>query len=293
MADWAALIRLPRPYSAASVREFFYPSAPLEALRDLNVEGQSYRRPKFLAELQSSGYYHAYQSALELPSDLLDVSAILRTSRSDGRAVSQVMCHIVQWLNPQPSKIADRENNKPPLWREFVAPLRDSFGDQAEEQSRELQRQIFKVVRDRIDELTRGNVGSYLSKLPSKEEGQAYLERFGSPIWKDILVATHSVVGPNFQGLLCGFNTRDPKSLPSPAESRTLVQAVDQAIRCIPEITCNPAFQNPVALETLMSQISPLISDWASKQCGEALVAQIPSQTPYQAPLVLEATAQA
>ena len=58
------------------------------------------------------------------------------------------------------------------------------------------------------------------------------------------------------------------------------MQAVDQAIRCIPEITCNSAFQNPVALETLMSQISPLISNWASKQCSTALVAQNPSQTP-------------
>jgi len=79
---------------------------------------------------------------------------MLRTSRSDGRAVSQVIYHIIQWLNPQPSKIADRENNKPPLWREFIAPLRDGFGDRAEEQSRELQRKIFKVVRDRIGELT-------------------------------------------------------------------------------------------------------------------------------------------
>ena len=291
MADWAALVRLPRPRTARSVRDLFYPGAPLEAFPNLEVEGQLYRRPKFLAELQSSSYYLAYKSALELPQDLLDVSAMLRTSRSDGRAMSQVMCHIVQWLNPQPSKIADRENNKPPLWREFVAPLKGSFGDQAEARSRELQRQIFKVAGGRIDELTEGNASPYLSKLPS-EEGQAYLERFGSPIWKDILVATHSIVGPNFQGLLCGFNTQDPKSLPCQAESTTLVQAVDQAIRRIPEITRNPAFQSPEALETLMSRISILIFNWASQQCGEVLVAQDPSRAPCQPPLVSEATMQ-
>jgi hypothetical protein len=198
------------------------------------------------------------------------------------------MCHVVQWLNTHPSKIGDRENNKPPLWREFVTPLRARFGDRAEVQSRELQRQIFNIVRDRIDELTKGNAGSYLSKLPS-EEGEAYLERFGSPIWKDILVATHSIVGPNFQGPLRRFNTQDPKSLPSQAESTTLVQAIDQAIRRMPEITCNPAFHNSVALEALMSQISPLITDWASKQCGEALAAQNLSQATCWPPPVLEA----
>jgi hypothetical protein len=287
MADWATLVRLPRPHSTADVQELFYPSAPLEALEDLKLKGQLYRRPKFLAGLESSSYYHAYQSALELPQDLLDVPAFLRTSRSDGRTVSQVMCHVVQWLNPHPSKIADRENNKPPWWREFVTPLRASFGDQAEVQSRELQRQIFAIVRDRIDELTKGNAGSYLSRLPS--EGEAYLERFGSPIWKDILIATHSIVGPNFQGLLLRFNTQDPKSLPSQAESTTLVQAVDQAIRRIPEITLNPAFQNPVALEALMAHISPLISDWASKQCREALAAQNSNQAPCWPPSALEA----
>src|SRR5271170_7574338 len=110
MADWAALVRLPRPHSTADVQELFYPSARLEALEDLKVKGQLYRRPKFLAGLDSSSYYYAYQSALELPQDLLDVPAFLRTSRSDGRAVSQVMCHVVQWLNPHPSKIVDREN---------------------------------------------------------------------------------------------------------------------------------------------------------------------------------------
>ena len=246
--------------------------------------GQLYRRRKFLASLDNSSYLTAYQSACNISQGFIDIAALLWTSRSDGRTVSQVMKHVIHWINPDPSRIADRENSKPPLWREFIVPLRIRFGDEAPAQAQKLQRQIFSVLEGQLGELTSGEAASYLSQMPG-EDGEAYLKRFEIPTWRNILVAAHAVVGPHFRAPLCQFNTEDPESLQTEAQSTGLVEAVECAIRSHPEVAQNEDLQDPAALDALMLQVSLVISNWRSTQRSRASAASNPCRLPSPAAL--------
>jgi hypothetical protein len=228
-------------------------------------------------------YYNAYQAVITFPDRRFpDIHATFRTGRRDGKAVSQLICHVVQWVNPSPTKVGDRENNKPPLWRDLMCPFKvgsTSQGD-TEGQAQELQRRIFDVVRYRVDDL------SHLSKMPDTNE-ESYLERFESPIWKDILVVVHSMVGTRFQGVMAKFNQQDPITL-ALREDSTFVSAIFKAIRQVPGIAQNPALRNKQALDILMGKLSPVIIAWASEQCTEALLAQELGRAPPLPPSVLE-----
>lgn len=228
-------------------------------------------------------YYHAYQAVLTFPDRRFpDIQAMLRTGRRDGKAVSQLICHVVQWVNPSPTKVGDRENNKPPLWRDLIWPFRagsSSQGD-AEGQAQELQRRIFDVVRHRVTEL------SDLSKMPDANE-ESYLERFESPIWKDILVVVYSMVGSGFHGVVAKFNQQDPTTLALRQDS-TVVSAIFKAIRKVPDIAQNPALRTSQAFDILIGKLSPVIITWASEQCTEALRAQELGQAPPLPPSVLK-----
>jgi hypothetical protein len=281
-ADWKALVGL-RSRSASDVRELFYPGAPLE--ENSEVDGSLHRRPKFLGALDDAAYFNACQAVLEFSDRRLpDIQTMLGTGRRDGKAVSQLMCHVVKWLNPSPTKVGDRENNKPPLWRDLMWPFNagsSSSKAETEGQAQELQRRIFDVVRDRVAEL------SDLSTMPDTGGDSSYLERFDTPIWKDILVAVHSMVGPRFQGVMAKFNQQDPTTLSSRQES-TLVSAISKTIRQIPEIKQNPALRSSKALDGIMAKISPIILAWASEQCTEALRVQKLGQAPPWPPSVLK-----
>jgi hypothetical protein len=278
--DWNALVQL-SSRSATDVQELFFPGASQDA--DLEADGRSYRRSKFLAALDDTAYYSAYEAVLEFPDRRFpDIQALLRTSRRDGKAVSQLMCHVVQWVNPSPAEVGDRQNNKPPLWRDLMWPFKVDSSSQAgmEGQARQLQRRIFDVVRDRVTEL------SDLSKLPGTDR-EAYLERFESPIWKDILVTVHSIIGPRFQGVMAKFNQQGITTLVSRQES-TLVSAISKAIRQVPDIAQNPALRSKQALDDLISELSPVILTWASEQCNKSLGAQRRGDVPPWPPSVLE-----
>ena len=278
--DWNAFVQL-SSRSASDVKELFYPDAPQEA--DLEAAARPYRRPGFLVALDDAAYYSAYEAVLEFPDRRFpDIQALLRTGRRDGKAVSQLMYHVVRWVNPSPATVGDRQNNKPPLWHDLKWPFKVDSSTPAgtEGQAQQLQRRIFDIVRDRITEL------SDLSKLPGTD-GESYLERFESPIWKDILLSVHSIVGPCFQGVMAKFNQQDPVTLASRQES-TLVSAMSKAICQVPGIAQNPALRSKQALGVLMSKLSPVILTWASEQCNESLRAQHQGNVPLWPPSVLD-----
>lgn len=151
LRDWTALVHLPAPRSPVDVQELFYPHAPADVLDRLELNGHLYRRVNFLGAPEHSSYNQAYQYVLEHPEQVYaDFQAILRSSMRDGEILSQVMLHVVQWLNVRPIKVASRVNNKPPLWRDFVSALRAAYETQAEDHARHLQREIFTLIRDHI-----------------------------------------------------------------------------------------------------------------------------------------------
>jgi hypothetical protein len=280
LSDWNALVCL-SSQSAPDVQNLFYPDALPGVV--LEVDGGSCRHPTFLQALNDMAYYDAYQAVLTFPDRRFpDLQAMFRTGRRDGKAVSQLILHVVQWVNPSPTKVGDRENNKPPLWRDLMYPFNVGGSSQGaiEGQAQELQRRIFDTVRYRVDEL------SDLSKMPDTEK-ESYLERFESPLWKEILVMVHSMVNTGFQGVMAKFNQQDPITLALRDDS-TFISAISKAICQVPNITQNPALRNKQALGILVGKLSPVIITWASEQCTEALQAQELGQAPPLPPSVLE-----
>lgn len=274
LADWNLLAQLPSGRSITDVREKFYPGAAVNA----PVDPSSSRRLNFLAKLDATAYHRMYEIILQNPNlRLPDIQKLPKDGRAQGKSVSSLLNHVVQWLNPVPSS-GDRLQ----LWQEFLP----AFPEDETNQARALQTEIFDLVRDRTKELTNSGSSPFLAQLP-KVTQDSYLERFQFPIWRDVLIAVRNVVGPRFQGVLSQFNTQDPGSLPLQKES-TFIHAFRDAISHIPHVTRNPALNRSTALEALMTQISPALTAWALQQCDEALEDQRLHRTPPWPPSVRE-----
>jgi hypothetical protein len=268
LADWSTLAKLPVSRSTLDVQNIFFPGAPAEVLADPATKGSLHRRPKFLTTVDAATYQRIYQTILESPNMRFpDFHAVLREGRRLGKVMSQVTNHVVHWLNASPTKVGERDPNKPLLWHNFL-PAFDGEISQRSDRARHLQRQIFEVVRPRVEEFTDSINHSYLSMLPRAED-ESYPERFTRPAWRDLLITIHRAVGAQFQEPLCKFNTEDPESLPSQPQS-TFTQALAAAIGGIPDVSRNPALSSSQALEILMAKISPIVTAWAAEQCKAA-----------------------
>ena len=256
LADWNLLVQLPLVRSPTDIQRTFYPDISVGVLANCS----SPRRPKFLLKLDGTAYYQVYETILQSAHlRFPDIQKILRVGRAQGKTVSSLINHVVQWLNPVPST-----SDRPQLWQGLLPESPENDPKDA----RVLQSEIFNVVRDRTDELTR----PLLSQLP-QDTKDCYLERFQLPIWRDVLITVRKVVGPRFQGVLSQFNTQDPAGLPL-AREPTFILAFRDAISHLPCVARNPALRSSEALEALMAQICPVITAWAIQQCDEALQEQ-------------------
>jgi hypothetical protein len=282
LSDWMSLTALPGPSrSAKAVQDLFYPAAPTDVLDNPADQGHQHRAKRFLTVLSHRQYHAAYRFVLEHSEEVfLDVQALLLAGRkNEGKSISQVMSQVVQWLNPQPTLVSSRENNKPPLWQDLISPLQAPFGSQAEDQSQRLQRQIFDVVRGRLDDLE--------GSLEGRVGHDSYLERFSSPIWKEILVTVRATAGPCFQGQLARYNTELPPSLPGEAVP-ALTRDLSRALCRLPQVRGNPALRATAAVEELIRRLSPMVAEWAAQQCKEALEAQAHGTVPSWPPSILQ-----
>jgi hypothetical protein len=210
---------------------------------------------------------------------LPDIQTALRAGRTEGKVISQVISQVVRWINLQPAVVGDRDNNKPPLWRDFIPALEATVGSEAEALAQTLQREIFRVVRQRLD--------SFDGNLEGDVGQDSYLERFSSPIWNELLVLVHHAAGPRFQGLLAPYNTDLPPRLPSQS-APALTRDLSRAISRLPQISGNPALGARPALDELMRLISPVVIQWAVQHCERALTAQGQGRVPPWPPSVLE-----
>ncbi|KFY82708.1 hypothetical protein V498_08489 [Pseudogymnoascus sp. VKM F-4517 (FW-2822)] len=132
----------------------------------------------FLVGLEHGHYHNAARYVLDhAGQEFIDIPALLRTGRRDGKIMSEVMCHVRIWINSQPTEVSDCENNKPQLWRDFVPALEIDFGGQALRRLRELQRQLFSVMKGGLDQLE-GSLGGNVVFV----DDDTYLERFRLPI---------------------------------------------------------------------------------------------------------------
>jgi hypothetical protein len=52
--------------------------------------------------------------------------------------MSTVMSHVTLWMNTEPEKVLDHENNKPALRKDLVPALQAKYGDKADDKSQDL-----------------------------------------------------------------------------------------------------------------------------------------------------------
>jgi hypothetical protein len=286
--DWKALKDLPS-LSALNVAQLFYPGAPLESLFQTledGTRGCPYRSTTFLPMLTDAEYHAAYTSmqasteGVETADRFPDIEAILNCGRKEGPILSQVMSQVARWINAVPIVVVPRQQDKPQHWRDFIPAFEGIPYDDAEGAARQLQRDIFDVVRGRWQELDRVSEGDVTDRM--------YITRFQSTlIWHELLVLVHEAVGPRFVGQMERANKGLPPQ-PSSNSTPTLVHNVREAICRLPQVSRNPALRNPTATKELMDFLSPLIANWVVEWCDRGLKAQADPCTPAWPPSVLE-----
>jgi hypothetical protein len=265
------------------VDQLFYPDAPpssLSKVMDDEGQGTRYRAKKFLAALTVSEYHAAYRFVHENADEAFpDIEAILSRGRDEGRIVSQVVSQVARWINATPTAVGTREKNKPAHWEDFIPALRAMHGEEeAGRIAQQLQRDIFDVVRGRWDELE--------GSLEGDVSQPSYLARFSSPIWHELLVLVHRVVGPRFVGQLVPYNGELPPPV-SRHSKPALIQSIGEAVGSLPQVKGNPALRTRPAIDQLMKRISPLIAEWAVEWCDQELKAQDDQRVPRWRPSIL------
>jgi len=260
---------LPRGRSPQQVQDIFYPPGRVTATR----------RADFLSTLDDKTYRQTCEH-ISVSSDTRfpDVCQLLKTTKDEGRIMMRAISHVVAWLNPNPTVVADRENNKPPLRRDFLPALKrnDGPGDanaEAEKQSLRLQRAVLDFVSEHMTEFKDPAVRIYLDKLPTDTD--RYSERFSNEAWKGLLDVVTSFLGPGVP-IEWAAALPAPRSEQGDADPKTkkTVSAITRGVRallyCVPEVAQDPALNTKLAVDTLCERIALLVAEWAAEQCQTA-----------------------
>jgi hypothetical protein len=179
--------------------------------------------------------------------------------------MSIVMSHVSQWVNKDPTKVLDRDNNKPSLRADLIPALRAKYGDKADEKSRVLEQRILNNVRTNVNEFTSITLEHYLHEYPGAD-GDAYGARFGHKVWRDVLSLVTSFAGPTLQHkYTVDLLLEDTRKISLPAITQTARDLIYQ----IPEIANHPALQSTTAAKQLLTILQPVIAQWISKQCAD------------------------
>ena len=260
LAEWNKLASLPRERSVHDVQELFYPS--LEPKVEPHLSDT--RRHDFFADLGDSAYFTLYQAVLSEPArQFLNIQALLKTTKQEGKLMSIVMSHVSQWVNKEPEKVVDRDNNKPALRKDLIPALRAKYGDKADEKSRVLEQRILNDVRKNANDFTSRTLEHYLHEYPAADS-DAYGARFGHKVWRDVLSLVTSFAGPTLQHkYMAGLLPGDTRTMSLPAIAQTARDLIYQ----IPDIANDPALRSTIAAEQLLTILQPVLAQWIAKQC--------------------------
>ena len=253
LSDWNVLASLPQARKPADVQQLFYPG--LENNKDAALS----RRRDLFPRVSDNVYDGLYQFALSTPDlGFANVHSLLKTTKQEGKVMSIVMSHVGQWLNRNPARVGERDNNKPPLRNDFLPALREGCRDTAEEKSIQLQGQLLRYVRDKSSDFTSPAVAHFLHEYPDSNR-DGYAKRFEHQAWRDILILVVELAGPHLQHeCLVQFNTEDPRGRrPKPAFA--IAQTMCQLISRIPEVAQNPALKEKSAADNLCKIIEAVI----------------------------------
>ena len=269
-SDWARLTRLHSDRCANDVAELFYPGIQSEG--DNRTVGVAQLRVKdFFSTQDNDGYNRVYAAVLRCPEMRFpDIHAVLKTTRVEGKVMSTVLAHVVQWLNHCPTQVGDRDSNKPLLRHDLLPPLQALYGDEAEPKSLEVERKVLAYVREHTNDFINPSLEHYLQAYPDGHCDD-YIERFEHESWRTVLMIVYDITGPHFQHeALFHFNTNHPSYLDSKPVS-AIAQVLCHSLSRIPEVSRNPALLGKKAAEALCREIHPLVMTWAARQCEDAL----------------------
>lgn len=259
LADWNQLAGLPQVRSVDEVQGLFYPSiAP-----GVESHPSSTRRRDFFPDIDDGVYFNLCQSVLYEPGRrFIDIQALLKTTKQEGKLMSTVMSHVCQWLNKEPEKVSDRDNNKPALRKDLVPALQAKYGDKAEDKSRVLQQSVLNYVRKNTKGFTSTTLEHYLHEFPSGN-CDAYGARFKHEVWRQLLSIVTNFAGPTLQHKHMASLIPEANHKSSPP---TIARTARDLIYEIPEVVNDPALQSKSAGEQLLSMIQPVIARWISEQ---------------------------
>jgi hypothetical protein len=166
------------------------------------------------------------------------------------------MSHVSQWVNREPEKVVDRDNNKPALRKDLIPALQARYGDKADETSRVLKQRILNNVRTNANNFTSTTLEHYLHEYPGAD-GNAYGVRFRHKVWRDVLSLVTSFAEPTLQHkYLASLMLGDTCTIRLPAIAQTAQDLIYQ----IPKIANNPALQSTTAAKQLLAIMQPAIA---------------------------------
>lgn len=260
-------MQLPAKYSREDVQGLFYPDLKSDAA----PQPSSSRQQDFLTAISDNAYYTLYEFLSSEPGCcFFDIQALLRTTKQEGKLMSTVISHVGQWMNREPTKVVDRENNKPLLRKDLVAGLRKKYGEDAEDKSIALQQQLLDYLRGHSKEFTSTAIEHYLLEYPDTHNNK-YAARFEYTGWQTLLLLVRDFAGPNLQHpCMVRFNSEDickQTSLPLP--SSTIAQITRDLICQMPEVAQNPALQSARAADRLCEKIEVVFAQWILEECAK------------------------
>lgn len=263
------------------VKQLFYPA------QEKN-ESSAMRHRGFFLELSDEAYNRTYHRIVDRPRLVFpNVQKLLKTTKEEGRIMTQVLIHVVAWLNPNPTVIIDkRQNNKPLIREDLKSAIRErqlpslfraenSNSDmntgimggkdqstQLEKLSIQLEKAVLDVVRDQMDLFKSVAIKVSLSIFPDDEKNE-YRERFANKAWKKVLDTVEEIIGPVFGPSLL------PTTFRATSDATNLDQSMSKMTReiCarvleIPKVARDQALQCPEAYQELSASIDHAVRQW-------------------------------
>jgi len=285
LADWNKLAGLPRVRTVHEVRALFYPG--LEP--DVDPCSSGTRRRDFLPDVDDVAYLGLYRTVLLEPGRrFIDIQALLKTTKQEGKLMSIVMSHVTLWMNTEPEKVSDRDNNKPALRKDLVPALQAKHGDKADDKSRDLQQAVLDYVHENAKDFTVITLEHYLHKYPSGDD-EAYGTRFKHEVWRKVLSIVTIYAGPSLQHRYIASPMLEEICKISPP---TIAQTALDLICQIPEVANDPALRSATAAKQLLRMMQPVIAQWITKQHMDALDSHSEDGQPTTVDLVDEQRAE-
>lgn len=206
--------QLPAGRSEEQVRTLFYPDKSSGRVNEF-----SRRDPNFLLALEDRSYWDVYEYIIQHPETRFpDVHRMAGLSKVDGKILSRVMEHVVDWLGVDewaeksvkgnikgPNK---RDNNKPPLRNELI-PALGHFNQKLVRQAKRrvdalllddspgyspasmasivMQQEILEFVYGRLAAFRSSSMTADLAERLAGSNEEPYRGRFFKPEWAGVL----------------------------------------------------------------------------------------------------------